>query len=184
MAAAGDTAPPSHYHYLGKLGRTYQLAGGLRFYPAGELEADALLELDRVFVAGLGPTRIRDVRVHGGDLLVYLGRVNSREQAQRWVNAGVYADPAALPEPADAGFYVDDLVGLPVARLGTAGTAAPGNEAGEHLGEVSDLISTAGNDLLVVDGPRGRILLPLQAPYVEVDETGVRVIDPPEGLLD
>lgn len=179
MAAAGDTAPPADYHYLGKLGRTYQLAGGLRFYPAGELEADALVELERVFVAGLGPTRIREVRVHGGDLVVYLSRATTRDQAQRWVNAGVYADPETLPERSDEGFYLDDLLGLRVELV-----PAGGSGEAQSLGEVTDVVSTAGHDVLVVDGPEGRVLLPLQAPYVEFDAAGVRVVDPPEGLLD
>lgn len=179
MARANDVKPPADWHYLGKLGRAFQLTGGLRFYPAGELEADAVTRVERVFVTGLGEARVREVRPHAGDLVVWLSRARTREQAQGLANAGVYADPADLPEAPDDAFYLDDLFGVPVVLIDDAD---PSEEIA--LGEVADVIATPGQDLLVVDGPRGRILLPLQAPYVEFDGERLLLIDPPEGLLD
>ena len=175
MPTVRHEAPPE-FHYLGKLGRAYQLEGGVRFYPAGALEADALDTLDEVFVEGLGPSRIREVRVQGGVPVLYLARVRTREQARAVVNAGVYADPASLPEPDDA-IYVDDLIGLPIALHRGEDPPAP-------LGDVSDVLSTAGHDVLVVRGPQGEHLIPLDAPYVEIAADGVLLVDPPEGLLD
>lgn len=170
-------APPPQYHYLGKLGRAYQLAGGVRFYPVGPVEAEALAALDEVFVEGLGPSKLREVRVHAGVPVLYLARVRTRDQARAVANAGVYADPELLPEPDEDAFYVDDLLGLPVALAREDGAPEP-------LGEVADVLSTAGHDVLVVRGPRGEHLIPLDAPYVEIDDEGVRVVDPPEGLVD
>lgn len=179
MAGANDATPPSDWHYLGKLGRSFQLTGGVRFYPAGELEADAVRRVDRVFVTGLGEARVREVRAHSGDLLVWLSRVRTREQARALANAGVYADPAELPEAPEDAFYLDDLIGVPVVLIHDAGSPAE-----VDLGEVADVIPTPGQDLLLVAGPRGEVLLPLQAPYVEFDGERLLVIDPPEGLLD
>lgn len=184
MPLANEYAPPPDFHYLGKLGRTFQLAGGLRFYPAGEHEAEALETLEQVFVEGLGASRIREVRIHAGELLLYLTRVSTQDQAQRLVNAGVYADPASLPEPLEGSFYLDNLVGIPVVLARSERPDPDEPEAVESLGAVTEILSTAGQDLLLVAGPRGQILLPLQAPYVEFDGERVSVIDPPEGLLD
>lgn len=184
MPLANEYAPPPDYHYLGKLGRTYQLDGGLRFYPAGDREADALEDLEHVFVAGFGSSRVREVRSHGGELLLYLTRIRSRDQAQRVVNAGVYADAAALPEAPEDAFYYDELIGAPVVLQRTERQPADGGGRAEPLGEVSEILSSAGHDVLVVVGARGQIMLPLQAPYVEFDGEQVTVVDPPEGLLD
>lgn len=179
MAGTNDATPPADWHYLGKLGRAFQLTGGLRFYPAGELEADAVTRLGRVFVTGLGEARVREVRPHGGDLVVWLSRARTREQAQALANAEVYADPVDLPEAPEDAFYLDDLLGVSAVLMNDSGSSPA-----VDLGEVVDVLATAGQDLLVVAGPRGQVLLPLQAPYVEFDGVRVLVIDPPEGLLD
>jgi 16S rRNA processing protein RimM len=56
--------------------------------------------------------------------------------------------------------------------------------AGEPVGNVTGLYETGGVDVLVVEGGRGEVLIPL-APYVEVDRKARRiVVDPPEGLLE
>jgi 16S rRNA processing protein RimM len=184
MPLANEYAPPPDWHYLGKFGRTSPLAGGLRVYPVGDREADALETLEHVFVAGFGSSRVREVRSHGGELLLYLTRVQSRDQAQRLVNAGVYADPASLPEAPEDSFYYDELIGAPVVLQRTQQQPADGAARTEPLGEVSEILSSAGHDMLVVAGTRGQIMLPLQAPYVEFDGERVTVVDPPEGLLD
>ena len=178
MAAAFHATPPPGYRYLGTLGRTFQLSGGLRLYPAGAQEAEALASVDAVFVEGLGESRVRELRPHGGHLIVYLVRVRTREQAQRLVNAPVYADPASLPTPPEDLPYLDTLIGASVVRVSLEGLEE------KWLGEVAEVLSGSGQDLLVVESPRGRVLLPWQAPYVRVDGDRVEVVDPPEGLLE
>ena len=57
---------------------------------------------------------------------------------------------------------------------------------GEEIGEVKDLISVPGNDLLVVVSGDREILIPLvKSICLEIDLPQKRlVIDPPAGLLD
>jgi 16S rRNA processing protein RimM len=57
---------------------------------------------------------------------------------------------------------------------------------GEHLGQVTDIMATAGNDVYIVEGKRGEILIPAIEDVVKsIDlEKGEMVIEAIEGLLD
>lgn len=166
--------PPEHYRYIGRLGRSFQLAGGVRFYPVARAEADAIHDLGEVFVPALGQRRIRRVQPKGNEIVLYLSGVSSVEAARALANEAVYADPEALPDLPEGTFYLDALVGFSV-------------EVGARaFGAVAEVIPGAGQDLLVVAHGEREILLPLQADYVRVDEDArtVVVTDPPEGLLE
>ncbi len=154
---------------LGRLGKPYQLAGGLRFYPLGPAEAEALSGLAEVVVAGLGPCRVREVRPHGGGLVLYLTLALSREAARTLVNREILAPASRLPETAP---YLDDLVGLPVYL------------DGDLWGEVKGLMPAGLQDLLIIARVGREAMVPLQAPYLRLDGEGVFLEDAPEGLLE
>lgn len=169
----GPLEPPDGHVLLGRLGKVFGLAGALRFRPAGDAEAQAILELDEVFVAGLGTVPIREVRQHGNGLVLAFHSVRRPEPAQSLVNARVYAPAEALPEPAGGARYADALRDLPVLI------------DGQPFGTVAEMSGVSGAELLVVERPVGnRALLPLRAPYVEVTADAVLVTDPPPGLID
>ena len=58
-------------------------------------------------------------------------------------------------------------------------------EGGEDLGRVTDILVTGANDVFVVQGPRGEVLLPSIADVIlEVNlEAGAITVRIPEGLL-
>lgn len=157
---------------LGVLGKTYQLAGGLRLYPLGEAEAQALASLSEVTIEGLGPCRIRELRQHGNGFVLYLTRALSREAARALVNRAVFAPASALPEAEEDAIYADELAGLPVLL------------DGQPYGEVLELREAGLQDLLVIAQGGRELLVPLQAPYVVVTDDEVRLEQPPEGLLE
>lgn len=179
---------------LGELGRTFQLEGALRWRvperlqaaeapPATGVAARAVTAAGRLFVAGLGSVRVREVRFQGaaGPLLLLEG-VRDRTAAQRLVNAGVWLDPTLLPaelaaELNEAATAKDDeeaIIGLEV-RLGDA-----------VVGTVTDADLTGRNAVVVVAlRAGGDCLVPLAAPYVALtDEPALVLTDPPPGLLD
>ena len=164
-------APSEDAILLGTLGKTFQLAGGLRFYGLGQAEADAIFKLGRVFVAGLGERRLTQVRRVGAQTVVYLGGITKIEQAKPLVNEEVYVRAEDLPEP-EAGFYLELLLELPV------------HVDGEPFGEVVDVISAGFQDLLAILHEGEEYLVPLQADYVRIDEEGISVEGAPEGLLE
>jgi 16S rRNA processing protein RimM len=163
---------PNDYVQLGRLGKTFQLQGGLRFYGLGEAEEEALLGLKRVFLRGVGETDIRDVREVGGGIVVYLTKALTVEAAKLLTNLEVYAPKDALPEPDDDNFYLDELVGLDV-WLGN-----------EPFGKVKEIQNAGLQDLLIIKVSKGEVVLPFPAPYVRVEEDGVWLENVPEGLLD
>jgi 16S rRNA processing protein RimM len=80
----------------------------------------------------------------------------------------------AAPAPEDEYFYHE--------LLGSHVRTADGHE----LGVVREVYELRPADMLEVEGPAGRVLIPFSEQVVrEVDRAGgVIVIDPPEGLLD
>ncbi|MCI0903504.1 MAG: 16S rRNA processing protein RimM, partial [Chloroflexi bacterium] len=56
--------------------------------------------------------------------------------------------------------------------------------AGEELGELAEILETGSNDVYVVRGVAGEILVPALSPVVrEIDiDAGLMVVDLPEGL--
>jgi 16S rRNA processing protein RimM len=92
---------------------------------------------------------VEGVRYDRKDVLLKLVGYDSREQAQllreQWVRV-----PLSEALPLEEGeYYLFQLIGLDVY-----------SDAGEHLGNLVDIIETGANDVFVVQGPRGEILLP------------------------
>ena len=105
-------------------------------------------------------------RVDGGNLVVKLRSVNSREAADQLVGATVAILEAELPSPPTDQYYWRDLVGLVVI-----------NREGEHLGTVTGLLETGANDVLVVEGSRQRLIPFVPEHYVDrVDPPGGRIL--------
>lgn len=76
----------------------------------------------------------------------------------------------------DESYFVHELIGLRVVVTATA----------EELGTVADVLQTGANDVYVVHGPRGELLIPAIAQVIDrVDVSGgVVSITPLPGLLD
>jgi 16S rRNA processing protein RimM len=92
--------------------------------------------------------RVTDVRPVRGGLLLVLDGIGDRTTAQRWAGADVFVDRESLLRDADT-YFDFELVGLEV----VARDGAP-------LGRITEVIGTGANDVLVVDGERGEVLIP------------------------
>lgn len=171
MTAPADTTRLGYF--LGPHG----VQGGIKLYVLGD--AGQILTLPRVYVEGRGWLRVRRADPLAPGVALQLAGVADREGAEALRGANVYAADADLPELEEGSFYYHDLRGLTL--LDAAGTV---------LGEVSDVMDAGPQDLLVVQHGGKEALLPLQAPYVDVQtEAGrpVRIVlteDAPAGLLD
>ncbi|HKI58673.1 MAG TPA: hypothetical protein VKA00_05615, partial [Trueperaceae bacterium] len=173
------TTPPPQHVCVGRLGRAYQLDGGMRLQLERGVAAAALGPADRLFVVGYGLAAVRALRPHGGGLILYLEGVRDREAARALVGAEVHAPAAVLADAAadaarlgdtDAA-HVEALVGREV-RLGE-----------RVIGRVREVRPSGGNPLLVVDAGTREVLLPLAAPYVRAGPSDIQLVDPPDGLL-
>ncbi len=165
------TTPPPGYRSLGRLGRAFQLEGGVRLVVTDPRGSAALDRVERVFVPGFGSADLRRVRSHGSELVVYLEGVRDRDAATALTGRELFVP--ARPDDAEADATdVQALVGLPVAVAGTT------------VGHVREVRFAAVNPVLVVATARGEALVPLAAPYVRLAPERVELIDAPEGLLE
>jgi 16S rRNA processing protein RimM len=131
-----------------------------------------------------GPLTITDGRVHSGRLLLSFAGVDDRSAAEalRGVLLLARVDPAERPEDPEE-YYDHQLVGLAVRTV-----------AGDHVGEVADVLHLPGQDVLAVrrapqglgGPPPGEVLVPFVADIVPTVDlaAGYVEVDPPAGLLD
>jgi 16S rRNA processing protein RimM len=121
------------------------------------------------------PRRIVDVKFHQGRPIVGLHGIETMNDAEGLSGAELKMPAAALAPLPEGTYYHHDLIGCEVRdRQGTA------------IGRVSAIEGPIDRSRLVIDGPRGEVLIPLAAEIcVSVDPAARQiVVDPPEGLLD
>jgi 16S rRNA processing protein RimM len=162
---------------VGTLGSPHGLRGQSKLWPyqpgAPSLTAGRpiLLERDGTWLA----TTIVTVAPHGRGMLVTLDGVADRAGAARLTGMRVLVRAADLPAPDAGEFYHHELHGFAMATTD-----------GRALGTIAETFSTGLNDVWVVRGERGELLIPIIADVVrEIDRAGRRVvIEPMPGLLD
>ncbi len=138
-----------------------------RFAPGATL----LLESD----SGLAPVVIASARPHKGMVLVTLASVSTRTAAEL-LRGRKFMIPEDQAMPlGEHENYLHDLIGLSVET-----------PAGEILGELVEVLLGPANDVYVVAGAHGQLLLPaLRSVVLDVDlEHGRMVVEVPEGLRD
>lgn len=129
-----------------------------------------------------GPLTVQGVRPHSGRLRVAFAGVTDRTGAEALRGVRLVVDSTELPPPDDPEeFHDHQLIGL----------TAVGPD-GAPLGEVVDVLHSAGTDMLVVarSSPNGPTTTETLVPFVydlvpTVDlDAGHVVVDPPPGLLE
>jgi 16S rRNA processing protein RimM len=124
---------------------------------------------------GAVPRRITAARFHQGRPVLALEGIASMNDAEALAGADLWMPSSALPPLPPATYYRHDLVGCEVRDATDAA-----------VGRVVDVQGPIERSHLVVDGPRGEVLIPLvETICVRVDPAArVIVVDPPEGLLE
>ena len=109
---------------------------------------------------------VTSARALGRRMVWGLAALGDRTAAEAWAGAAVLVSKSALPATGADEYFDFELLGAEV--LDTAGT---------QLGTVRELIVTGANDVLVADGPRGEILIPVtRRAIVEIDRAGRRIV--------
>lgn len=175
------TTPPDAYVRVGRLGKSFKLDGGVRLLVEAELDDDELAALleskPRMFVVGLGETRLRGADTRTGSIVVLFEGVRDRTAARALVNAAVWVNGDDLPEE------VLKAVTAPTTEESLAGF--PVVVDGESWGEVVTANLGGVNPLVEVRSTSGVVsLVSLAAPYVEITEDALVLSSPPDGLLD
>ena len=118
--------------------------------------------------------RSRATITKGREELILLFRgFRDRDQAKRLTGHWLCVHQSNVPEAEDGEYFHYQIIGLKVI-----------SETGEDLGEITDILETGSNDVYVVVGPTGEILVPALSQVVKnIDVFGsLMTVDLPEGL--
>jgi len=135
---------------------------------------ERFLRTSRVF---LGEERIvytvRGARLHQGNALLRLAGIETRDDAEAWRNAYVYVSLEDAVPLEEGEYYHHQIQGMHVRTT-----------EGEDLGRVVEVLQTGANDVWVVRGRGGEVLIPaLKDVIVAVDlDADVVTVTLPEGL--
>jgi 16S rRNA processing protein RimM len=132
--------------------------------------------LETVFLGEDNPVEvaIESVRIHKSRVLIKLAGYDSRQEAEllrsQWL---LIPEEEAIP--LDEGeYYLHQIIGIEVT-----------SEDGTFIGKVTDILETKANNVFIVDGPFGEVLLPdIQDVVKEVDlENAQMIVHLLDGLL-
>jgi 16S rRNA processing protein RimM len=163
---------------VGRIGKPHGLRGDVVVNPETDFVEDRFAAGAVVWMRsdrGEEALTVRSLRMQGARPIVGFQGFERIEDVERLAGLELRVPEEALQPLAPNTYYQHQLVGCAVE-----------DTAGAALGAVTRVEGGASGGLLVVDGPRGEILIPLtQAICVAIDVAAKRSrIDPPEGLLE
>jgi 16S rRNA processing protein RimM len=160
---------PNHYVILGQVVGVFGVKGWVKIRSDTDPRAN-ILEYSPWYLKQNGAWvghRVLASQQQNKGLIVQFEGINDRDIAAQLMGCEIAVPRTQLPTPAKGEYYWTDLIGLRVR-----------NQQGEDLGEVTGLLETGANDVLVVrDGELEHLI-----PYV----TGYYVlkVDPVAGMID
>ncbi|GDY27774.1 ribosome maturation factor RimM [Agarivorans sp. Toyoura001] len=126
---------------VGRLGAVYGIKGWLKVNSFTD-DSEAVFNYQPWLIGRSGEytsIEVTEWRRHSKSFIVKLAGFDVREQAQSLTGMDIAALPQDLPELAEDEYYWRDLIGMQVV-----------NRSGYNLGQVTDLMETGSNDVLVV----------------------------------
>lgn len=182
MAQLSGSAEPSaepRFLVIGRLIKPHGLRGEMRAAIHTQLP-ERFTWLEHVYVSrdpdddAPNSLAVRSVRFHKGNALLRLGDYETRDELE--VLRGMWLlVPAAEAIPLDEGeLFHHSLEGLRVVT-----------EGGDPLGTLEEILETGANEVFVVKGPRGEVLLPnIEEVVLRVDlDAGTMLVHLLPGLL-
>ena len=121
------------------------------------------------------PLEIECCHPHKQHLVVKLATIDSIEAAEKLRGQALTIPSSELYPLPEGQYYTFQLIGIKVLTTD-----------GEHLGQIVDIMTTGSNDVYIVEGKRGEILIPAIEDVVKSIDLakGKMVIEAIKGLLD
>jgi 16S rRNA processing protein RimM len=136
----------SDYVIIGKLGTTYGVHGWLKVHSYTDVDSH-ILDYSPWYIEdaekGFKLLTLTGEREHGKSVIVKIEGIDSPEVARLLTGKNIAVLRAQLPVLGKDEYYWRDLIGLSVI-----------DQHGQSLGQVSYLIETGSNDVLVVKGEK------------------------------
>ena len=151
--------PEPRYLAIGRVARPFGLRGELKV----QLLTDFREQLGRLRTVYLGPQaqpwKVEAIRLHKAAALLKLDGCDDRTAAEALRGALVQIPREDAVPLKEGEYYEHQIVGMTVVE-----------EDGTLLGKVVEIISTGANDVYVVRGPDGELLLPaIESVILEID---------------
>ncbi len=144
---------------MGRIAAAHGIRGWIKVQPFTEY-VDSLLDYRTWWIGQeQGPWRevkVQECEAHGKTLVAQLPDCPDRNAAEKLKGLLIAVPRDSLPEQEEGEYYWSDLIGLAVV-----------NEADVALGTVANLLETGANDVLVVQGDGGEILIPFVASAIK-----------------
>jgi len=163
---------------VGRIARPHGLKGQVAINPETDFVEERFAVGAVVWTrsnAGDEQLTVSSLRLQSGRPIVGFVGFDRIEDVERLAGQELRIPEEALQPLRPGTYYEHQLVGCVVETT-----------TGDVIGEVAKVEGGAGASRLVIDGPRGEILIPLVVDIcVEIDVATKRIrIDPPEGLLE
>ncbi len=163
---------------VGRVTRPHGLRGQVVIHPETDFIEERFAEGATVWTrsaAGDEQLTVASMRVQNGRPIVGFKGFERIEDVERLAGLELRVPEDALQPLQPGTYYEHQLVGCAVETT-----------AGDVVGEVAKVEGGAGASRVVINGPRGEILIPLAVDIcVEIDVANKKIrINPPEGLLE
>jgi len=163
---------------IGKCLKPHGLQGHIKIFIESEypniIENDNVLQLITLDKRELS-LKIKHIKMLSNYTCVKFDGINSPEEAEFLKGASIYKKRSELPELDEDNHYLSDLIGLDVF-----------DSSAGLIGRLESLISSPANDIAVVRGDFGEVLIPWVKEIVKhIDLTLNKIeVDLPEGMLE
>ena len=165
-------SPEPNFFVVGRVLRAWGIRGDLKVAPF----TDRSEEFKQYRSVVVGPQRkhyeVKSFRPYQGNWLLHLIGVETRNEAEALHGQEILIETAQRQRQ-EGEFFAREVIGLQVRTM-----------TGEELGEVVEILVTGANDVYVVKGTRGEILLPARVEVIKgIDlEAGVMTVELLPGL--
>ncbi len=177
---SGHPSDEPHFLLLGRVLRPHGIRGELRLeiltaYP------ERIVSGKRVYLgtnpydpASVSEHTVVQARKHQHYLILQLEAITTRNEAELWREHYVMVNMDEAVPLEEGEYYLYQLIGLNVIT-----------DEDEMLGTVTDTIETGANNVFVVHGPRGEVLLPdIDECILDIDiDAGTMTVHIMDGLL-
>ena len=144
---------------MGRVASAHGIRGWIKVQPYTEY-VDSLLGYSTWWIGHEhGPwqeVKVLQCESHLKTLAALLPNCLDRNAAEKLKGLLIAVPRDQLPEQPEDEYYWSDLIGLPVI-----------NESGVNLGKVEQLLETGANQVLMVNGENGQILIPFVASAIK-----------------
>ena len=154
---------------IGHFTQAFGKDGAMKLRNSGD--PSHLQGLKKVWLEHQGWVAVRKLEVFNNVVILKIAGYTQRHLTDDLRGLEVYAEKNAIRLPKGTHFY-HDLIGLPVVT-----------PDGSSLGVLKSIMDAVASDILVVNYNNQEVLVPLQAPYVQI-KTGKIEIEPITGLFD